>query len=260
MVNQEKIKAVAVDYINTLPLRLGVEEIAKKGLIDISLEKPAKAAEGFFSGQYQLGLLPVAAKLQQDNSQFVGDFGIVSDGFVGSVGIFSQVPFSQIELVNLDFDSKSSVLLFKVLHQHHFKNKPRFQKGKLGYRNKIKGTTAGLIIGDPAIEARKTFPYYIDLAQEWYKMTGLPFVFAAWISNVVVNEGLVQKFDQAQLNQVSNAVEIAHSYQHLAPQYDLVNYFTNQLQYRINQRARKGLELFLSLGQEILNKEKSLVV
>ena len=233
------------------------------GELKMSLARPARATELFIQGDYDLGLLPSAAQLMAKGASFIGDYGIMSDGFVGSVGIFSEVPFEEIELLYLDHDSRSSALLTQILIKHHWKrdqqsDKPlRIVAARPGYRDQLSGTAAGLIIGDPAIEARSKFPYYYDLAEAWKEMTGLPFVFAAWLASGKVDEAFIEAFDAAQAEGVENRVSLAEEYQEFVPGYDLKAYFTSQIQYRITPEARKGLRLFLELGAEILKERQA---
>ncbi|MFK8054599.1 MAG: menaquinone biosynthetic enzyme MqnA/MqnD family protein [Saprospiraceae bacterium] len=254
------LRVIAVDYANTLPLRSGLESMESSGALSMSLARPARATELFAKGEYQLGLLPAAAQLMAPGSIFVGDYGIVSDGFVGSVGIFSEVPFDEIELLYLDHDSRSSVLLTQILIKHHWRRgEGSAQPIKIvdatpGYREQLSGTAAGLIIGDPAIEARSKFPFYIDLAEAWKDMTGLPFVFAAWLASSPIDAPFVKAFDAAQAKGVQNRVSLAEEYQPFVPGYDLKAYFTSQIQYLITPEAREGLALFLELGAEILGQ------
>jgi len=251
------VKVIAVDYANTLPLRSGLRSLEEDGTLSMSLARPARATELFAKGAYELGLLPAAAKLTAEHADFVGEYGIVSDGFVGSVGIFSEVPFHEIEMLYLDHDSRSSALLTQVLIKHHWKRGPesdnpfRILPAGPGYRQQLGGVTAGLIIGDPAIEARTKYPYYFDLAKAWKEMTGLPFVFAAWLASEDLPKSFIKAFDNAQAEGVNNRESLAKKYQPFVPGYDLKTYFTTQIQYRISPQARKGLLLYLKLGREI---------
>src|SRR5437773_8401938 len=68
------------------------------------------------------------------------------------------------------------------------------------YRKEITGTTAGLVIGDRAFEQRKISTFIYDLASEWRSITGLPFVFAIWISNKPLLPDFIERFNQANAN------------------------------------------------------------
>lgn len=251
------IRAVAVDYHNTLPLRVGIQRLVEGGQLSLKLEHPAEATRQFMQGDFEIGLLPAAANLFLPTGKFVGNHGIVSDGFVGSVGIFSEVPLKEAATVFLDHDSRSSVLLARILLKHFWKLSPKLVEAKLGYRSKILGRTAGVIIGDPAIEARSNFEYYYDLGEAWLQMTGLPFVFAAWQSTRSISNAFVEQFDKAQQEGIDRRVEIAKEFQHLVPSYDLVEYFTEQIKFTLDARARRGLQEFLRLGREELKSTES---
>ena len=242
------IRTVAVNYRNTLPLRAGLASMTASGRLDVHLAPPAAATHAFAHGEYVLGLLPVAAALEVPEAEFVGDYGIVSDGFVGSVGIFSQVPLHEVETLYLDHDSRSSVLLARVLLRHHWRLAPTLLPAPRGYRSRIEGATAGVIIGDPAITARRVYPYYYDLGEAWREMTGLPFVYASWMSSVPLDRAFVRDFDAAQALGVADRRRLARELQPRVPHYDLTTYFTEQLRFLVDARARRARRLFLDLG------------
>jgi chorismate dehydratase len=111
------------------------------------------------------------------------------------------------------------------------------------YRKEIQGTTAGLVIGDRAFEQRKISTFIYDLASEWRSITGLPFVFAAWISKRPLDGSFIQKFNEA------NAIGLAHIDEIVAnlkfDLYDLKKYYALHLSYKFDDRKRRGMDLFL---------------
>ena len=256
------LRAVAVDYANTIPLRSGLESLEAEGSLSMALARPARATELFSRGQYQLGLLPAAAHLGLPKARFVGNYGIVADGFVGSVGIFCERPLEELTEIYLDYDSRSSVILARILLAEHWQltgrssSSLKISPAKPGYREQLGGTVGGVIIGDPAIEARQQFAYYYDLAEAWKEMTGLPFVFAAWLSSVRLSQDFIARFDAAQQSGVARRAALAREYQAFIPGYDLHTYFTRQIHYEITGAAREGLAEFLRLGAEMLGIER----
>jgi chorismate dehydratase len=111
------------------------------------------------------------------------------------------------------------------------------------YRKKIQGTTAGLVIGDRAFEQRKISTFIYDLASEWRSITGLPFVFAAWISKRPLPGSFIEQFNEA------NAVGLGHIDDIVATLkfdlYDLKKYYALHLSYKFDDRKRQGMKLFL---------------
>jgi chorismate dehydratase len=163
---------------------------------------------------------------------------------VASVAIFSEVPIERIEKVLLDYQSRTSVELAKVLLRKYWQISPELVDTKSDYRALIKGTTAGVVIGDRALQQRKVSPYIYDLGEAWIDMTRLHFVFAAWVSNKPLPADFIQEFNAAnQLGlQYIDTVVAENPY----PVFDLHQYYTRHISYELTAEKRKGLEQFLS--------------
>jgi chorismate dehydratase len=165
-------------------------------------------------------------------------------GAVASVCIFSEVPMEQVERVYLDYQSRTSVNLAKVLLREYWKKEVELidAKGE-DYRHEIRGTTAGVVIGDRALRQRLLSPYIYDLGEAWMAHTRLPFVFAGWISNKPLSENFIQQFNEA------NALGLRHLPEVVAenhfPEFDLMTYYTEFISYDLSPQKRKGLALFL---------------
>jgi chorismate dehydratase len=150
----------------------------------------------------------------------------------------------KIETVLLDYQSRTSVALAKILFKNYWKKNIVFIPAAENFENKISGTTAAVIIGDRALKQRNTSKYIFDLADAWKNFTSLPFVFAAWISNKKLNEDWIDAFNKA------NAYGLTHIDEVLAglhfEHYDLKTYYTKDISYPLTDEKRKGLEKFLS--------------
>src|SRR5262249_42972395 len=84
--------------------------------------------------------------------------------------------------IALDTSSRTSVALIQVLCRHKYRIRPEFVPHGPDVAVMIRDYDAGLLIGDPALEADsgQLGATKIDLGSEWTAMTGLPFVYAAW--------------------------------------------------------------------------------
>src|SRR6202012_610183 len=141
--------------------------------------------------EIDVGLVPVAIMPLLEEAYINGDYCIGSNGNVASVCLFSDVPMDKIERVVLDYQSRTSVQLARVLLREYWKVSPELIDGGKDFRDHIKGATADIVIGDRALEQRRVSPYVNDLGEAWKALTGLPFVFAAWISNKKLDAGFV---------------------------------------------------------------------
>ena len=166
----------------------GLENGTIKDEIELILDYPANLVKALKSDQIDIGLIPVAALLDLESYQIVSDYCIGTEGEVASVAVFSEVPMDQIETVILDYQSRTSVILCKILFEHLWKKKIKFVLASdETYISQIKGNVAGLVIGDRALKIRNKFNHIYDLGLGWKAMTGKPFVFAVWVAKKEIN-------------------------------------------------------------------------
>lgn len=239
----QKIRVGAVSYLNTKPLIYGFEQGQMKEEIDLIMDYPAKIASLLVEDKIDIGLVPVAITPSLKEYHIVSDYGISCDGEVASVCLFSDVPLHEIDTVLLDYQSKTSVALLRILLQEHWNISPQLIAGNASYENDIKGTTAGLVIGDRALAQRSRSKFIYDLGTAWKQMTGLPFVFAAWISNKAMTDDFITQFDKANEVGLRRLENIVHNFQ--TGHYNLLKYYTENIQYGLDDKKKEGMQLFL---------------
>jgi len=226
------------------------------GEIDLIEETPARLADLLLKNEIDIGLVPTAVIPQLKESFIASDFCIGTETEVASVCLFSEVPLNEIRKVYLDHESRSSTALLRWLMHESWGIYPEvIQAADDSYRAQITGTTAGLVIGDRAFEQRKISTFIYDLASEWRAITGLPFVFAAWISNKPLTESFILKFNTA------NALGLDHIDEIVAQQhfelFDLKKYYSLHMSYKLDERKRRGMKLFLQyIGEQDLVGKK----
>lgn len=242
-----KIKVAAVSYLNTLPLLYGINRSSVVNEIDLRVDYPSKIAQWLIDGEVDVALVPVAVIPSLNESHIVGDYGIGADGSVASVCLFSDVPVEQIKTVILDYQSRTSNELVRVLLREHWKLSPDIIYSQKEYRQDIKGNTAAVVIGDRAFEQKKHSVYCYDLAEAWKVMTGLPFIFAAWVSNKKLPEAFVQSFNEANAYGVQHIAEVIATIDN--PQnIDLHQYYSKHIQYFLDAEKKKALKKFLNMS------------
>src|SRR5689334_3017766 len=111
----KKVRVGAVSYLNTKPLIYGFEEGMMKDEIELVYDYPARIAAMLLQDEIDVGLVPVAIIPLLKESYIITDHCIGADGKVGSVGLFSDVPIEQVTKVLLDYQSRTSVLLVRLL-------------------------------------------------------------------------------------------------------------------------------------------------
>ncbi|MBA4197788.1 MAG: hypothetical protein C0459_09560 [Chitinophaga sp.] len=240
----KKIKVGAVSYLNTKPLLYGIEkDAALQENIELIIDYPARIAAMLLNNEIDVGLVPVAVIPKLQEHYIITDYCIGTNGEVASVAIFSEVPMEAIETVLLDYQSRTSVNLAKVLLQHYWKKEVVFEDAKADFRDKINGTTAGVVIGDRALEQRHKNQFIYDLGIAWRNFTGLPFMFAAWIANKQLPQTFIEQFNTANGLGMQHIDEIVAA-NHFTG-YDLKKYYTANISYDLTEEKRKALKKFL---------------
>ena len=240
---QTKIRVGAVSYLNTKPLIYGFEQGMMAENVDLKIDYPSKIASMLLEDEIDVGLVPVVIIPELKEHHIISNYCISCDGAVASVCLFSEVPLEEIKTVLLDYQSRTSVELLKILIKEYWKINPVFEQTSGEYQSKISGTTAALVIGNRALEQRKVSHFIYDLGLEWKKFTGFPFVFAAWISNKKLDENFIASFNEANslgLNKLDKVIN-----ENANGLFDLNKYYTQFIKFELDQEKLEGMKLFL---------------
>ena len=131
----------------------------------ISTAIPSHCAIQLMNKEVDLALVLVAIIPQLVYSKIISQFCISSDGAVQTVCLFSDCLLEEIETIYLDYHSKTSNALAKILCQKFWDISPKFIDGEQSFEEKIGVRTAGVIIGDRANAYRDSFEYIYDLSE-----------------------------------------------------------------------------------------------
>lgn len=218
-----------VPYLNARPLIYGIEKQVIYGSpVDLSLMLK--------KGELDVALCPVGASLIEKWSFFIDGMGIVADGDVYSVILVPKKPLELIRSVTVDPESRSSVLLLRVILECFYGKKIRF----VSYDEPADGF---LLIGDKAINYRKSHPEHpvIDLGGAWKKLTGLPFVFALWTF------GPVGKWSREEIKELLTKTKEKglSAREKIALDSHQLHYLTHYIRYEVGEKEKMGIEEFL---------------
>jgi chorismate dehydratase len=241
------VKISIVNYTNTLPFKWALKhsDILKK--IDLQQDIPSICAQKLKFNQVDLALVPVALLAELDTYFIETNYCIGANGKVDSVKLYSQVPLNEIKTVTLDYQSRSSITLTKVLFKFFWKLNVNFLDAKPGFENEIKDANAAVVIGDRTFDLNGKYNYEYDLALEWKNFTGLPFVFAAWVSTKKLSQEFITEFNSVLKFGVENILKAVNEdfVQKSLSKDQTINYLVERIDYNLNSDKRKALELFL---------------
>ena len=244
--NKKKYKATAVSYLNTKPFLYGLLKTGLGKQIDLQLDIPSEGAKKLRRQEVDFGLVPVASLPEIPNAQIFSDYCIGTIGAVKTVCIFSDVPIQELTHLYLDHHSRSSVALTKVLLRDYWQLSPNLIPAREGYIQRIGGRIGGLVIGDRAIGLDQHYKYVYDLGVVWQQFTGLPFLFAAWVSTRSLSDDFVSQFNYAMKVGLDSIPELMYLMPNQTPNFDLEQYFKEYISYELTPAKREAMDLFLS--------------
>ncbi len=252
-----------INYLNCLPLRLGLE--ATGGLEGIQLVggTPADSNAALLSGEVEVGLVSSASWARnRDRLERVQGYGITSDGPVMSVLLATRKgrPLSEARRVALTSESATSHSLAEIVLERVHGASPRYEVVSMHPEWALAEYDAALFIGDKALRVRRLEGVEVyDLGEAWERFTGLPMVYATWASRGDPNrygfwaDRVAQAVAWAE-EHLDAVVGEAHRRGAPATAEDLRTYFTSCIGYRIGEREEEGLKRYLSEGGFLASK------
>ncbi|MBL9032615.1 MAG: menaquinone biosynthesis protein [Phycisphaerae bacterium] len=180
------IRVACVSYLNTVPL---IEGLSKAQGVTLSPMIPSRIADAVISGEADVGLASVIDAARHDLAILPGGV-IACDGPTLTVRLFSSTPFDRIAAVHADADSHTSVALCRIVLAERHGVRPEVIAYDARERVPVSGgptaewPDALLLIGDKVVTESppvERYPHQLDLGQAWKELTGLPFVYAAWM-------------------------------------------------------------------------------
>ena len=258
MVQKSRLRVGAVSFLNTKPL---IYPLLNKDIqtdMVLSLDVPSRVATLLSEGELDVGLVPIIEYFRANplgtDYCVLPDISIASSGGVQSIQLFSRVPIHEIRRIALDTSSRSSVALLKVLLAEKYGVSPAFTtcaptvNPSTALQNRqYPPFEAVLLIGDPALRHLGTTEYSVDLGEAWYKLTGLPFVYACWVARTDVSLGdLPEVLRQSKARGISQIPEIAQIEARKLglPETLCLDYLQNRIKYDLDESAIAGIELF----------------
>jgi cyclic dehypoxanthinyl futalosine synthase len=251
-----RLRLVGVSYLNAQPLLHGLLQGLGEDRTQLELAIPSELSRKLLEDEADAGLAPIAVLAAHGGLQLVPGMAIGCDGALRSVKIVGDVPIEQMDEVLLDASSRTSVVLARILIKARCGGRePRYcSQPPHEIVKRVSGKTGGLLIGDPALEVEGRFTYDLDLGQAWKELTGLPFVFAAWVARPGVLSARDVLLLQGSLEAgLSERAKIAQAWARTrgGQAEDHLSYLTDSIRYVLDDRALSGLREFLRRAAEL---------
>ncbi|MFM9009147.1 MAG: menaquinone biosynthetic enzyme MqnA/MqnD family protein [Bacteroidota bacterium] len=234
-----------VSYLNSKPYLTALNSLSTEHF-RIEQDIPAICAQKLLAGVVDLGLIPAAVIPKIVQPHFVPGFGIAANGKVDSVLLLSQVPISDVRNVVLDMESRTSVQLARILAKEYWNIQPTWlNESETGKPIESGEHTSVVVIGDRAMELAPKYEFGYDLAEAWKNHTGLPFVFAAWVSSGSIPEEILKALTAAFEIAANPSESLLDAIQLDHPHVNVREYLTRRIVYRLGEAEYQGLHCFL---------------
>jgi chorismate dehydratase len=225
---------------------------------DISYTVPSQCAAQLAAGTADIGIIPAAAYLTAPGLVILPGVAIASRQAVRSILLVSKVPLEKVRTVALDTSSLTSVALTKTLFARWWGGERTFHSMPPTIEQMLAEHDAGMVIGDPALQVDRSRYQTYDLAEEWLRLTGKPFVFAFWAvreqaaSETTLDLGKIFQRSRDHGLETHNLEHIAREW---APKLKLSkdavkSYLTQNIHYDLDEACLDGLQLFYRYATE----------
>ena len=250
-----KLRVSFIEYLNSVPLGWGFLNGPYRETFDLIFDKPSQCAEHLSTGEADIGLIPVIEYQRISDLLILPDISIASKHEVRSVLFVSKKPLERIRRIAVDISSRTSVALLQILFRKFYRiDSISYHAEPPDPVRMLELYDAALIIGNAALAVPRGHYDVYDLAYEWNRFTGLPFVFAFWAVRAGVDlEGQAEIFYRSREQGLREVQKIANLYAGKlgVPSSDISNYILNNLDYSLDQSNLQGLQTFFDMAVEL---------
>ena len=268
-----RLKVSAISFLNTAPLMWDFDHGATpeqhsdnnvpaelRADFEVSYTVPSHCAEELKHGRADIGIIPAITYATIPGLVILSDAAIAAKYAVRSILLVSKKPIEQVNTIAADTSSRSSVALARILCQKLWGRVRHFSHYPPDLDSMLRACDAALLIGDPALRVPRENYFVYDLAEEWRKFTGKPFVFAFWAVRLEALSQVRRDLDVAAVFRRSRDRGIQpENIAHIARQSsarvslseaDVTTYLTRHIHFFLDAENLEGLELFFRYSAE----------
>lgn len=248
------IRFSIIDYLNALPLNMAFKDGLFADRCELIFDYPSQCADNLASRRADVGLISSIEYQRIPDLRVAPGICIASKEQVRSVVILTRRPLKDVRVVALDRFSRTSVALLQVLFHHRYKITPSFVTMTPDAPSMLAEADAALVIGDAALRLPEERDFeVIDMAEAWFELTGLPFVFAFWTAHRSVSDPSISQMLLAARDYGMNEIEARiHAIQARWPlsAEELRIYFSRNIHYVLGEEELTGLARFYAYAHE----------
>jgi chorismate dehydratase len=277
-----RLRVAAIGFLNPAPLMWDFEHaplneaLAKRYIVDRMT--PSECAARLADGRADIGLNPIASLATTPGLRILPGCTIASKGKVRSLILVHRAGMSPGKLRSVAGDAASrTTLVYARMMFHKWGNaQVPFLPMVADLDAMLEQADAAILIGDPALlaleERNNQFErtgeelVYLDLAEEWRRLTGLAFVSAVWAIAPTVStqaaavarrsefdESIAQDFVLSRDHGLANidALVAEWSQRFPIPEQTIRTYLTTNIHYVLDEECVEGMRGFFHMAAEL---------
>jgi len=263
-----RLRISAISFLNTAPLMWDFEhpvpgELKLQDQFEITYTVPSQCAAELSAGTADIGIIPSITYATIPGLAILPDVAIAAKNAVRSILLVLKKPIEEVRTVALDTSSRTSVILTQILFSKHFPGPGAREYVAMApdLDQMLDRCDAALLIGDSALQVDRSRHQSLDLADEWRRFTGKPFVFAFWAVRMAALTGGGRGYELSEIFSRSrdhgleprNLEVIAREWAtrlNLTPA-EVKGYLTENIHYTLDPENTEGLELFYQYAAEL---------
>jgi chorismate dehydratase len=266
-----KLRVAAIDFLNPAPLMWDFEhpplntQLAQRYKIDRML--PSECADRLATGRADIGLVPIAALAANPILRIIPGCTIASKKRVRSLLLVHRAsqPLAALRSVAADVASRTTLSYARILFHHWGNPNVPFSPAVADLDAMLEQADAAIVIGDPALMAleeranrfeRTAEPLiYLDLAEEWVSITGVPFVSAVWgiAGNSPFQDEIANDLNQSRIHGHANLDTLVAEWSRRLPlsEQTIRTYLTTNIHYELDEECIEGMRRFFRVAASL---------
>lgn len=233
---------------------------------EISWMLPSQCADELAAGTADIGLVPIAALATTPGLRILPGCTIASKGSVRSLLLVRRAtqPLAKIRTVAADTASRTTLAYTRIMFHRWENGDVRLNPMAADLDAMLDRADAAIVIGDPALmaleERANRFErtgeelVYHDLAEEWRRLTGLPFISAVWgiADGTPLDENIAADFIRSRDHGLQNIDALVSHWSRQLPlsETTIRSYLTTNIHYVLDKECVEGMRGFFKMAAE----------
>jgi chorismate dehydratase len=245
--NEERFIGLT-DSLEYLPLIYGFKNNLIDHRFEMILGSILENANKLREGEIELGIISsLDYALKKETWQIVPDICVSSHHKIKHAQLFFNKGLTDIRTVAVDKNAVSEAVLLKILMREKFMSTPEYTAQEPDLDKMLSKNEAALIVGDKGLNYHNIYQNSLDLNEEWFDMTGLPFVYGFWAGREMTVTtadvaSIISSFELGKLNLEKISKEYARKHSQNWSFYH--DFLTHNLSYTFSDLEKEGLNEF----------------